>query len=270
MSNEEQAPSGSVPNAFGNALSWKWTRQMSAYLRRSGLPLLLCQLRNFANASGEVAFSSDRKAIRISDIANAACCSVKDCRRYIEAAIRAGVVTTRGQRKRGTATRYVILVSPFPNWQAAEDYLKSTARKPGKRPAAWQDDDGSKGHRDPNEKGSPRPQLTDGTETEEGVTATPPSKGHRDPNGWGHRDPNTPGVSHEVSQERAEVVSQPQVDGPTGDEIDHQDEPRQDTTTEPPDRPALARCRDCELPLIRPNADGLCHGCREYRERHTA
>lgn len=265
MSTEEQpsAASGSVPNAFGNALSWKWTPGMSTYLRRSGLPLLLCQLRNMANASGEVAFASDRKPIRISDIAAAACCSVKDCRRYLDAAIRAGVVTVRGQRKRGAAVRYVILVNPFPDWKAAEDYLKSTARRPGKRAPEWQDDDGSKGHRDPTEKGSPRPQLTDGTDFEEGVTATPPSKGHRDPNGWGHRDPNNPGDSQEQTHEPAEVSSQPQVDEPTGQQIDSQDnQPRAD-----PPPGALRRCTDCDIPLLRPAADGLCFGCRQA---HTA
>ena len=268
MSNEEQssAASGSVPNAFGNALSWKWTRGMSTYLRRSGLPLLLCQLRNLANASGEVAFASDRKPIRISDIAAASCCSVKDCRRYLEAAIRAGVVTVRGARKRGAAARYVILVHPFPDWQAAEDYLKSTARKPGKRTPEWQDDDGSKGHRDPNEKGSPRPQLTDGSDLEEGVTATPTSKGHRDPNGWGHRDPNNPGDSQETTHEPAEASSQPQVDGPTGQQIDSQDnQPRADPGAS--DADPIRRCTECEIPLIRPATDGLCFGCRKA---HTA
>lgn len=274
MSTDEQAErtSGSVPNAYGNALSWKWTRQMSPYLRRSGLPLLLCQLRNYASASGDVAFSSDRKPIRISDIAAASCCSVKDCRRYLEAAIRSGVVAVRGERKRGTAARYVIVPHPFPDWQAAEDYLKSTARKPGRKAPEWSDDeDERRGHRDPNEKGSPRPQLTDGTDSEEGVTATPPSKGHRDPNGWGHRDPNNPGVTHDSSHDGAEVVPQPQVDGAPG----HQDPPSQ----EQPDRSAdtasstgsLTRCRRCDIPLIRPSRDHLCHGCRTHLEtRNTA
>ncbi|MFI1734019.1 hypothetical protein ACH40E_33365 [Streptomyces acidicola] len=245
MSTDEQAPaSGSVPNAFGNALSWKWTRQMSAYLRRSGLPLLLCQLRNYASASGDVAFSSDRKPIRISDIAAASCCSVKDCRRYLEAAIRAGVVTVRGERKRGIPARYVIVPHPFPDWQAAEDYLKSTARKPGKRAPEWQDDEEErKGHRDPNQKGSPRPLVTDGTDSEEGVTATPPSKGHRDPNGWGHRDPNNPGGFPGSSHDGAEVGFQPQVVGAPENQID----PHEDHHDDPD---SWTRCRVCNRPIL--------------------
>lgn len=267
MSDEAQGPaSGSVPNAFGNALSWRWTREMSAYLRRSGLPLLLCQLRNYASASGAVAFSSDRKPIRLSDIAAASCCSVKDCRRYLEAAIRAGVVQVVGERKRGAATRYVIVVHPFPDWQAAEDYLKSTARKPGRKPAEWHDDE-SKGHRDPNEKGSPRPQLADDTESEEGVTATPMGWGHRDPTGWGHRDPNNPGVTHDLSHDGAEVVPQPQLVGAPEDQPDsHEPDPDDHTTwricpgcdrrimpdPQRPDRTRHARCETVGAPVAHP------------------
>ncbi|MEU3099639.1 hypothetical protein ABZ690_34265 [Streptomyces sp. NPDC006967] len=169
MSTEEQdRAGGGVPNAFGNALAWQWTRkQMSAYLRRSGLPLLLCQLRNFANASGEVAFNSDRKPIRITDIAAASCCREKDARRYLEAAIRAGVVRVVGERKRGKATRYVIVPNPYPDWQAAEDYLRSTGRTPGKGVAPWQGDDEdteTSGRGGPNYNGPPRPELTEGTD----------------------------------------------------------------------------------------------------------
>lgn len=249
MSNEEQdsRTSGGVPNAYGNALSWKWTRQMSTYLRRSGLPLLLCQLRNFASASGEVAFASDRSPIRIQDIAKAACADEKDARRYMEAAMRAGVVQVLGERKRGKAARYVIVVHPFPDWQAAEDYLKSTARKPGRRPAEWSGDGESSGHRDPNQFGAPRPELTGGTENEVRGTAPRMGSGHRDPNGSGHRDPNNPGVSHGLSHDGADAVDQPQVDGPPGLENDHpyQEQP------DPPDPPDdFVRCAVCRRPMI--------------------
>ncbi|PWI08349.1 hypothetical protein DIZ27_23205 [Streptomyces sp. NWU339] len=281
MSSDEQAPApGSVPNAYGNALSWKWTRAMSTYLRRSGLPLLLCQLRNYASASGEVAFSSDRKPIRISDIAAASCCSVKDCRRYLEAAIRAGVVRVLGERKKGAPVRYVIVVHPFPDWQAAEDYLKSTARKPGKRAPEWSDDDGSKGHRDPNQKGSPRPLVTDGTDSGEGVTATPPTKGHRDPTGWGHRDPNNPGVTHVSTHDGAEVGFQPQVVGAPEDQIDHQEHHHDDTAPapDPDDYETWTRCHVCRRPILpdpqRPGrtVHARCepHLATTNPERHTA
>lgn len=249
MSSDEQAPaSGSVPVAFGNALAWHWTRkQMSTYLRRSGLPLLLCQLRNFANAAGEVAFSSDRKPIRITDIAAASCCREKDARRYLEAAIRAGVVRVLGERKRGTATRYVIVPHPFPDWQAAEDYLKSTGRTPGKKAAPWSEDGESSGHRGPNHIGPPRPELTDGNENEVRATAARMGSGHRGPTGSGHRGPNNPGVNQVSSHDGAEVGFQPQVVGGSASEIDHQEHHHHDTApaADPGNYETWPRCPVC-------------------------
>ncbi|MGX1515036.1 hypothetical protein [Streptomyces collinus] len=272
MSFEEQdsRSSGGVPVAFGNALSWKWTRQMSAYLRRSGLPLLLCQLRNFAAASGEIAFSGDRKPIRIQDIAKAACANEKDTRRYLEAAIRAGVVHVLGERKRGKAARYAIVPAPFPDWQAAEDYLKSTARKPGKRPAAWSEDDESSGHRDPNQNGSPRPELTDGTGEGERVTATRMGSGHRDPDGSGHRDPNNPGGFPWGSQDGVEVGFQPQVVGPPAPQ-DHrpQEQPHADgDSTRGFVR--CARCGDQMIPRFGRTTHAHCAPVITDPERRTA
>ncbi|MFE3169302.1 hypothetical protein [Streptomyces sp. NPDC059224] len=277
MSTDQQAPApGSVPNAFGNALAWQWTRkQMSAYLRRSGLPLLLCQLRNLASASGEIAFNGDRKPIRITDIAAVSCCREKDARRYLEAAVRAGVVRVVGERKRGKATRYVLVVHPFPDWQAAEDYLKSTGRAPGKGAAPWQDDDESSGHRGPNHIGPPRPELTDGTDEEVRATAARMSSGHRGPTGSGHRGPNNPGGYPRDSHDGADAVDQPQVDGPPGEQIDHQEHPHTDRPDAGPAPAATAgRCRRCQIPLIRTGRD-LCAGCEQYlattdHGRHSA
>jgi hypothetical protein len=214
---------------------------MSPYLRRTGLVLLLCQLRNFATASGEVAFNSDRKPIRITDIATAACCREKDARRYLEAAIRAGVVRVLGERKRGKATRYAIVPHPFPDWQAAEDYLKSTARDNSRRPPKWSEDveapAESSGHSGPNQNGPLRPELTDGTANE--VRATPArwSSGHSGPTGSGHSGPNNPGGYPGSSHDGAEVVHQPQVVGAPEDQIDshehHHDTPSAPDPTDP-------------------------------------
>lgn len=255
MSTDEQAPaSGSVPNAFGNALSWRWTRDMSAYLRRSGLPLLLCQLRNLAAASGEIAFSSDRKPIRIQDIAKAACCDEKEARRYLEAAIRAGVVQVLGERKRGKAARYVIVVHPFPDWPAAEDYLRSTARK---RAPGWDQHAESSGDSAPNQNGGQRPELTAGTAEEVRGTAPRMSSGDSAPNGSGDSAPNNPGGYPWVSQDGAEVGFQPQVVGRSGDQSESQEPNPDDPTTwrtcpgcnrrimpdpQRPDRTVHARC----------------------------
>lgn len=275
MSTEDQTPatSGSVANAFGNALAWKWSRQMPTALRRGFLTLLYA-LRAMANASGELAFHGDRQPIRIQDIAKAAGANEKNTRRYLDAAIRAGVVVVKGERKQGRPTLYVLLLSPFPDWQAAEDYLKSTAPKPGKGPAPWVGDDQSSGPRDPNQFGLPRPELTDSKAEEVRVPATRMGSGPRDPNGSGPRDPNNPWVNQESSHDGAEVVDQPQVDRASRP----QDHSPQEHPERPPAAPAPAatagRCRECEIPLIRPGRD-LCAGCEQYlattdRERHTA
>ncbi|GGQ48620.1 hypothetical protein [Streptomyces asoensis] len=281
-STDEQGPAaGSVPMAIGNALSWKWTRQMSPYLRRSGLPLLLCQLRNFANASGEIAFSGDRKPIRITDIAAAACCREKDARRYLEAATRAGVVRVLGERKRGKTTRYALVPHPFPDWQAAEDYLKSTGRTPGKGSAPWQDDEGSSGHRGPNQIGPPRPDVTDGTAEEVRATAARMSSGHRGPTGSGHRGPNNPGGYPGFPQERAEVGFQPQVVGGSEEQIDshehhHDDEQAPPPPSDPDDYETWPRCLVCRHRILpdprRPDrtVHARCETTTTARERHSA
>jgi len=261
MDEQDSRTSGGVPNAYGNALSWKWTRQMSTYLRRSTLPLLLCQLRNLANATGEIAFSSDRKPIRIQDIAKAACCDEKEARRYLEAARLAGVVQVLGERKRGRAARYVIVVHPFPDWQAAEDHLRSTARK---RSPAWDQQGGSSGDSAPNQNRGQSPELTGGTAEEVRGTAPRMSSGDSPPTGSGDSAPNNPGGFPWISHDGAEVVPQPQVDGPTGEQIDHQEHPHPERPNAGPPPPATAgRCRECDIPLIRPGRD-LCHGCERY------
>jgi hypothetical protein len=223
---------------------------MPTALRRGFLTLLYA-LRAMANASGELAFHGDRRPIRIQDIAKAAGASEKDARRYLDAAIRAGVVVVKGERKRGKPTLYVIVPQPFPDWPAAEEYLKSTARKPGKRPAPWAAEDESSGDRDPNQFGGPRPELTDGTADEVRVTATRMGSGHRDPNGSGHRDPNNPGFPHDSSQDGAEVGFQPQLVGAPDDEIDHQ-EHHDDTTPQPDpdDYETWRRCTACNRPIL--------------------
>ncbi|GGS81780.1 hypothetical protein [Streptomyces griseoviridis] len=248
MSSDEQAPaSGSVPHAFGNALAWKWSREMPTALRRGFLTLLYA-LRAMANASGELAFHGDRQPIRIQDIAKAAGASEKDARRYLDAAIRAGIVIVKGERKRGRPTLYVIVPTPFPDWTAAEEHLKATARKPGKAPAPWAKDTGSSGDRDPNQNGSPRPELTAGTDQEVRVTATRWSSGDRDPNGSGHRDPNNPGVTHGTSQDGAEVGFQPQVVGPPGDQAEAHEDHHDTAASDNPE--TWRRCRACNRPIL--------------------
>ncbi|MGW1546637.1 hypothetical protein [Streptomyces sp. NPDC002346] len=231
MSTDEQASraSGSVPHAYGNALAWRWSREMPTSLRRGFLTLLYA-LRAIANANGELRFPDG--PIRIQDIAKTAGANEKDTRRYLNAGIAAGVVAVKGEQKRGKATLYTLVLSPMPDWGAAEDSLKSTRRPPAKTPAPWQETPNSSGPRDPNQFGPPRPELTDGTAEEVRAPATRMGSGPRDPNGSGPRDPNNPGITHELSHDGAEVVPQPQLVAASGpqkiasDEEHHHDEPQ--------------------------------------------
>jgi hypothetical protein len=95
----EQRASGSVPNAFRNALFWRWAPAMPTGLPSSFVTVLYA-LAAAADPAGKVKFR-DGKAIRIKDIAAAAKVDEKDCRRYINAAIAAGVVGVEGEQRPG-------------------------------------------------------------------------------------------------------------------------------------------------------------------------
>lgn len=275
---DSRAP-GSVPNAFGNALAWKWVPAMPTSLRRTRFTTLLYALRAMSNAAGELRFSGDRKAIRIQDIARAIGADEKDARRYLRAAVAAGLVGVKGEQKRGKPTLYVLLLSPYPSWEAAEDALKTSKRKSGKDPAPWQDDEESSGDRAPNQFGGPRPELpNDQTEEVQG-TAPPSSSGDRDPNGSGDRAPNNPGKAKELPQDMAEDSSPPQVDGADpGEQIDHS---HQGQDQDGPDRTELGNvaaftfCPECGRRFI-PRRNRLndrctkCAGTTQARDRSAS
>ena len=168
--------------------------------------------------------------------------------------MRAGVVQVLGERKRGKPARYVIVVHPFPDWPAAEDYLRSTARK---RTSGWGGEPESSGDSAPNQNGGQRPELTAGTAEEVRGTAPRMSSGDQAPNGSGDSAPNNPGGYPWGSQDGAEVGFQPQVVGAPEDQIDSQEPDPDDPTTwrtcpgcgrrimpdpQRPDRRVHARC----------------------------
>lgn len=192
---------------FGNALAWKWTREMPRGLK-GGFLTLLYAARAMASASGELRYARNGKPFRIQDIAGAAGCREQDARRYLEAAALAGVVLVLGERRRGRRTLYALALCPAPDWAAAAEYLKETAR-PRKEP-----DDGSSGHSGTTSTGG-EVRATEARTGEDGVRATEarPSSGHRGTNGSGHRGPNVPGVSQVLPQEPTSAGGQPQDAG---------------------------------------------------------
>jgi hypothetical protein len=239
---------------------------MPTKVRRSILTLLYA-LRTMSNAAGELRFNGDRKPIRIQDIAKAAGADEKDCRRYLQAAVAAGVVAVKGEQKRGKPTLYVLVLHPRPDWDAAEAVLNERRRKSGKSPAPWKDHAESSGDRDRNQFGGPRPELEAGEKEEVRGTAPRWSSGDRAPFGSGDRAPNNPGIAKELPQDMAEVGEQPQVvDAPPGKDQfssqgqDHHDDPP--PAAEP--RAALSRCTGCGIHLIpRSSRPGrtTCHAC---------
>jgi hypothetical protein len=258
VSTEQDQRTGSVAHAFGQALAFKWAPALPTAIKRTGLPILLYALRQLANAAGELRFAGDGKPIRVRQIAAAACCAEKDARRFLDAAIVAGVVQVVGERKRGSITVYRLIVTPWPDWEAAASYLRANPRKSGTARTVWQQDDTaeSSGHRDPNSpeptSGHRDPNFEAPDETEVRVTATHWSSGHRDPLSSGHRDPNNPCISHEYSHEVAEVVTQPQVPGGHApDETPHEDTgaaPRAEPATQLP--ADFIRCTVCHRPML--------------------
>ncbi|QKW06996.1 hypothetical protein HUT18_11875 [Streptomyces sp. NA04227] len=259
MTNEQQQPeraSGCPPHEFGNRLAWHWTREMPRPLK-GGFLTMLYALRAMASTSGQLRFN-DGKPIRIQDIAKAAGCREKDARRYLEAAIVAGVVATIGERRRGRPTVYVTLTCPWPNWSGAADYLKSTAR-PRKTEDAETPDESS-GHSGPNSDGAEVRAAVARTE-EEAVraSAAPMGSGLCGPNGSGLCGPNTPRVTQERTQELADVV--PQAEAGAGARED--DDSPNKTEDASPARQAqdVRRCPRCQKgTIVRPDRE-VCGRC---------
>ncbi|MBM7088094.1 hypothetical protein JTP67_05910 [Streptomyces sp. S12] len=274
MSSDEQAPaSGSVAHAFGNSLAWNWMPKMPASLKRSNVHTLLYTLRTIANADGTLGFKrkiangdgtyryTNGKPFTLKAIAQAAGADLKDTRDRMEAAIRAGVVTVVGERgKKGQSALYVIVPTPFPDWEAAAAYLdgvkahreEARQKRATRKAAPWTEEKGGRPPvLDSPEKGGPPPLLPDGAETEERGTAPLPRKGDRPPMGKGDRPPYIPGGVPRDSQDGAEVGFQPQVVGAPEDQIDSH-EHHHDTPPQPdPDDPDTWRiCPGCRRRIM--------------------
>ncbi|MGW8703505.1 hypothetical protein ACWGOK_42490, partial [Streptomyces eurythermus] len=134
MSTEDlELRTGGIPHAFGNQLAWKWVDEMPPYLK-TGFLAMLYSLRQHAAPSGEVRFNGgNHKPIKLDRLSRSAGCREQDGRRYVEAAIRAGVVVVVGERKRGKTPLFQITMHPWPDWKAAEQYLRGTSRGVGKQ-----------------------------------------------------------------------------------------------------------------------------------------
>lgn len=219
MADEQPAhTTGGVPHAFRNAIFWRWAPDMPRPLR-GGFLTLLYALGTAASISGRLAFR-DGAGIRIQDIAQAVGSNEKDTRRYINAAIAAGVVTVDGDRRRGRATVYVLVVNPQPDWSAASLVLQ--ASRPTRKdatPPPWREEDPeqqpadapSSGDRHPNQFGRPTPELPAGNTESGSGDRHPNGFGRPTPDRFGSPTPEQPRNNQVLPQEMAGLGGQPQV-----------------------------------------------------------
>lgn len=208
---QPERASGGVPNAFGNALAWRWVKDMPRPLR-AGFLKLLYALRAIARPDGRI--GGERGPYRITQIAQACGADEKDTRRYLRAAGAAGIVVIEGEQKRGRTTRYAIVVHPDPRWDLAAAVLEESRApaKSAKKDPPWreQDDDPSSGDRPPN---SGEDSSGDGppNSSEDGSGDRPPNGfGGPTPEGFGGPTPEYSGCAHVSTHEMAGVGDQPQ------------------------------------------------------------
>lgn len=271
MSTDEQAgqASGSVPHSFRNALFWRWAPVMPKTLPGSFVTLLYA-LGSAADTAGRLRFR-DGKAIRIKDIAAAVKADEKDVRRYLTAAIAAGVVGIQGESRRGRSTLYVLILSPFPDWTAAAASLEATKRKPRKAPP-WMENGGVSPELSEPENGGHAPELPDPQPEEERGTRPPMSSGDTPPFGSGDTPPNNPGRAMELPQDMAGAGEQPQVEAAPEHQADPPQEPHDAEQPAEHDRD-FARCTHCGHHLIhtpgRPTRTTHAH-CERRAERNAS
>ncbi|MFE7928354.1 hypothetical protein ACFU6S_06370 [Streptomyces sp. NPDC057456] len=281
MSTEDQEQrTGGIAHAFGNAVAWKWVDEMPAYLK-TGFLAMLYSLRQHAAPSGEVRFNGgNHRPIKMGRLSRSAGCREQDGRRYVEAAIRAGIVVLVGERKRGATPLFRVVVNPWPDWRAAEEYLRGTSRGAGRKFPKLEEDRAASAHGGPSIL---EPETPD--ETDEGrTTVARPTSDHHGSTTSSHRGPNKPCVFHAGYHDGAEVVPRPRVvrgsasettELPISEETGQasggwqQDEPEQPSSQpqEPETGEAFGRCEVCRIPLVRPGK--RCAGHREQTPRRS-
>lgn len=112
--------SGGVPHTYRLRMAWRWVPGMPPGLRRrKGFLNALQTLATLADVEGRSRFQDNGQPIRITQLARAMGSAEKDCRRFLSAAIAAGVLTTEQAPRRGRVTVYVLVLALSPRWEAA-------------------------------------------------------------------------------------------------------------------------------------------------------
>lgn len=121
----ESPASGSVPHTFRLRMARQWVPRMPTQLRRQKAFLFaLATVAAMADAAGRTRWHATPdepgRPLPLRELAAAMGSDEKDARRYLAAAIAAGLLTTEQAPRRGRTTVYVLLVPPVtPRWAAA-------------------------------------------------------------------------------------------------------------------------------------------------------
>lgn len=123
---QDRHVSGAVPHTFRLRMAWQWVPKMPAALRRQKAFLYALQtVAAMADTAGRTRWHVEGedtagRPLRLTELAAAMGSDEKDARRYLAAAIAAGVLTTEQAPRRGRTTVYVLLLPPStPRWAAA-------------------------------------------------------------------------------------------------------------------------------------------------------
>jgi hypothetical protein len=214
---------GGIPHSYRLALAWRWIPGMPRELRRrKGFLTALHTLSTMADSNGRTRFADTGQPIRLSQLAAAMGSDEKEARRYLAAAIAAGVLTTEAEPRRGRTTVYKLTLAPSPRWAAAAAVLDVGSRDqtPQRRPEGTEHARADQPAQAPleGEFGGRVPELSPASSGDgppfspQPVRGTGPrcSSGDGSPLSSGDGSPNNPGVPRNLPQEMVEVVPQPQ------------------------------------------------------------
>lgn len=219
---------GSAAHAWRQRLFWDWAQAIPASMPGGFLSTLYASAAA-ADAGGQLKYAKGGKAIPIARIASGARVDVKDCRRYLNAAIAAGVIVVVGEKRSGAATLYALLLSPFPDWEAAAAVLKASKRRRADQvePRAERARAANLGGhapvvavpREEVNLGGVAPYVWDDEapplEDEPRGPGPLPTPGATPPRGWGATPPTVQVTAFGFSMTGAEVVTQAEVPGPS-------------------------------------------------------
>lgn len=240
---EPDRAKGGVPHAFRLQMAWRWVPDMPLRLRRNK-PFLyaLATVASMADTAGRTRWHNRQdenepgRALRLTQLARAMGSDDKDARRYLAAAVAAGVLATEEAPRRGRTTVYVLQLPPVPRWAAALAVLDVG------EPATDVDDAHENGGLSPelgeahsaSRTGDSPPNSGPARARRERGTVPPWSSGDSAPMSSGDSPPNIPGVSKNTPHEMVAVG--PQVrDARGGHTHDRADDPS------PPPGPAPLR-----------------------------